>query len=242
MGIQHATMNEPARYELLDNPIWNSLTTSHASLALGEGLARRFPATIGPLSGLKEPSAEAYADLAAIVPDGDIAALFLDRKLEVPEGWRLLRDGLLVQMVCREVPDSVGAGEAIVPLGPADCAEMLALATLTEPGPFREGTPTLGGFLGIRVDGRLAAMAGQRLAPTGFTEVSAVCTDPAFRGLGYAKALVAAVARQIQGAGRVPFLTSFAANAGAIKAYEQAGFVARREFELAVLAPPTSAI
>jgi len=227
--------------ELLDNPIWNSLTTGHASLAVGTELARRFPASIGPLSGVKEISAEAYADLAAIVPEGDIAVLFLEEKPEVPEGWRLLRDGLLVQMVCREVPDEVRVNEEVVTLGPADFGEMLALATLTEPGPFREGTAGLGGFVGIRVDGQLAAMAGQRLAPSGFTEVSAVCTDPAFRGRGYAKALVAAVARQIHAEGRVPFLTSFAANAGAIRAYEQVGFKTRREFELAVLAPPASA-
>jgi len=235
-------MNAISNYELLDNPIWNSLTTGHASLAVGGGLARRFPPNIGPLSGLKEVTAEAYADLAAIVPEGDIAVLFLDAKPEVPEGWRLLRDGLLVQMVCREVPDGVGVGDVITPLGPADFAEMLALATLTEPGPFRDGTAELGGFLGIRVDGRLVAMAGQRLSPAGFTEVSAVCTHPDFRGRGYAKALVGAVALQIQAAGKIPFLTSFAANTGAIRAYEQAGFVPRREFELAVLAPPASAI
>jgi ribosomal protein S18 acetylase RimI-like enzyme len=227
-------------FEVLDNPIWNALITDQAGLAVGKGRARRFPAAIGPLSGLQEPTAEAYADLAALVPKGDIAVLFLDAKPVVPEGWRLLREGTLVQMVCREVPAGVGVSDAIVTLGPADHAEMLALATLTEPGPFREGTPTLGGFLGIRVDGQLAAMAGTRLAPKGFVEVSAVCTDPAFRGRGYAKTLVAAVALQIQSAGKVPFLEALASNAGAIRAYEQAGFVMRRQFEFAVLAPPAT--
>jgi ribosomal protein S18 acetylase RimI-like enzyme len=234
-------MNEIAKDALLDNPIWNSLTSNHASLAVGRGLARRFPAAIGPLSGLKEVTAEAYADLAAITPEGDIAILFLEAKPEIPEGWRLLRDGTLAQMVCREVPDEPDLASSITPLGSADIAEMLALATLTEPGPFREGTATLGGFLGIRVDGRLAAMAGQRLSVGEFTEISAVCTHPDYRGRGLAKALVAAVARRIHGAGRTAFLTSFVANAEAIRVYEQVGFVTRRTFELAVLKPPAAA-
>jgi predicted GNAT family acetyltransferase len=120
-----------------------------------------------------------------------------------------------------------------------DFPEMVTLASLTEPGPFRDHTANLGGFVGIRVDGRLAAMAGQRLAPTGFAEVSAVCTHPDFRGRGYAQALVAAVTRNIHAEGRMPFLTSFESNTGAIRIYQQIGFVHRRTFQLAVLKPPS---
>jgi predicted GNAT family acetyltransferase len=145
---------------------------------------------------------------------------------------------MLVQMICTAVPEEPEVAERIVALGQEDVAEMVALATLAEPGPFRDGTPSLGGFLGIRVDGRLAAMAGQRLSPTGFVEVSAVCTHPDFRGRGFARVLVAAVARNIYAAGLVPFLTSIEGNAGAIRVYEQVGFVIRRRFELAVLRPP----
>lgn len=226
---------------LLDNPIWHSLVTGHAHFALGErmgnGLARRYPSDIGPLSALQEPTPEAYADLAAIVPQGDVAILFLEDKPEVPEGWELRRGGTLVQMICPAIPAAVD--DAIVTMGPADTAEMVALAELTEPGPFRHGTSGLGGFIGIRVDGRLAAMAGQRLSPTGFSEVSAVCTHPDFRGRGYARALVAAVARNIHLDGRVPFLTSFEANTGAIRIYQKVGFVLRRTLQLAVLKPPS---
>jgi GNAT superfamily N-acetyltransferase len=223
---------------LLDNPIWNSLTTGHARFAVGGGLARRYAAEIGPLSGVAEPSAEAFAELAAIVPEGDVAVLFLQERIEVPTGWAFVRDGTLVQMICTTVPEEPEVTERIVALGPEDVAEMVALATLTEPGPFRDGTPALGGFLGVRVDGRLAAMAGQRLSPSGFAEVSAVCTHPDFRGRGFARVLVAAVARNIHAAGLVPFLTSIEGNAGAIRVYEQVGFVIRRRFELAVLRPP----
>jgi len=231
---------------LLDNPIWSSLDADHAHLAVGAEsglrLARRYRSDIGPLSGFREPSSEAYADLAAIVPEGDIAVLFLEEAARVPAGWELVRDGRLVQMICRSVPDAPKVAEQIVRLGAADFPEMLELTKLTEPGPFRERTGELGGFLGIRVDGRLAAMAGRRLAPTGFAEVSAVCTHPEFRGRGFALALVAAVARDIHSDGRVPFLTSFEANVGAIRVYEQAGFELRRRFELAVLRPPAPAL
>jgi ribosomal protein S18 acetylase RimI-like enzyme len=227
---------------LLDNPIWNSLVTTHAHLALGaqigNGLARRYPSPIGPLSGFEKPTPEAYADLAATVPAGDIAVLFLDDPPSPPESWQLIRGGTLTQMICSAPPTQPAIDEAIVPLNQIAFPEMLSLATLTEPGPFRDQTATLGDFLGIRVDGRLAAMAGQRLAPTGFAEISAVCTHPDFRGHGYAKALVAAVAHSIHASGRTPFLTSFEDNTGAIRVYQQVGFAHRRTFELAVLKPP----
>jgi predicted GNAT family acetyltransferase len=227
---------------LLDNPMWSSLTTDHAHLAagaeIGRGLARRYPATIGPLSAFQEPTPEAYADLARLIPQGDMAALFLEKKAELPAGWELLRDGTLVQMICRQVPEEKPLGDEMIPLGPADYPEMLALATLTEPGPFRAETGSLGGFLGIRIKDRLVAMAGRRLAPAGFREVSAVCTHPEFRGRGYALALVAAVSRNIFADGMTPFLTSYEANTGAIRVYAQARFELRRKFELAFVKPP----
>jgi ribosomal protein S18 acetylase RimI-like enzyme len=228
---------------LLDNPIWNSLTTCHAQLAIGahvgKGLARRYPADIGPLSAFQRPTPEAYADLAAIVPKGDVAVLFLEDQPELPIGWQLLRGGTLVQMVCPMVPNQPPVDGTIVPLKPAHMSEMVALAGLTEPGPFRDHTATLGGFLGICVDGRLAAMAGQRLSPAGFSEISAVCTHPDFRGRGYARALVAAVTRNIHDGGQIPFLTSFEANTDAVRIYQQVGFAIRRTFQLAVLKPPS---
>ncbi len=229
--------------ELLDNPMWTSLTTTHAHLAIGadigQALARRYPSDIGPLSAFPEPTAEAYADLAAIIPEGDIAALFLDDPPAPPAGWQLVRNGPLIQMICPKLRDQPHLAEPIVPLGAPDFPEMTTLATLTEPGPFRDQTASLGGFVGIRIDGRLAAMAGQRLSPTGFAEVSAVCTHPDFRGRGFAQSLVAAVTRNIFAEGRIPFLTSFEANTGAIRVYRQVGYVLRRTFQLAVLKPPS---
>lgn len=225
-------------FSLLDNPIWNSLATRHSPLCEGGGLARRYRSEIGPLSGVETASSAAYDELARLVPVGDLAVLFLQDRSDFPAGWEVIRDGTLVQMVCDRRPDEPELAEQIEPLGPGDFAEMVALAKLTEPGPFRDGTPKLGGFVGIRIEGRLAAMAGQRLAPDGFREVSAVCTHPDFRGRGFARALVASVTRSIFEAGEVPFLTSFEANAGAIRVYQEVGFRIRRRFELAVVKPP----
>jgi ribosomal protein S18 acetylase RimI-like enzyme len=236
-------LNEPVAHDaLLDNPIWSSLVTRHAAFATGAdaglGLARRYASEIGPLAGLREQTSEAYAQLAAIVPAGDVAVLFLEDEPVIPAGWELVRGGTLVQMVCRGIPEEPTVDEAIVALHREDFPEMLALATLAEPGPFREQTARLGGFVGIRIDGQLAAMAGRRLSPEGFAEVSAVCTHPDFRERGYAKALVSAVARGIRDQGMVPFLTSFETNWGAIRVYEQVGFLLRRRLQLAVLKPP----
>lgn len=233
----NSSVASSADVAILDNPIWNSLTTTHAGFAVGNGLARRYATEIGPLSGLSEPTDEALAALAALVPAGDVAVLFLEERIKFPANWQVVFAETLVQMISTSVPEEQALVQQIVPLGPEDFSEMIALAKLTEPGPFRERTATLGGFIGIRVNGRLAAMAGQRLSPTGFSEVSAVCTHPEFRGRGFARALVASVARNIYAADTVPFLTALATNTGAIGVYEQVGFVIRRRFHLAVLKP-----
>jgi ribosomal protein S18 acetylase RimI-like enzyme len=229
----------------LDNPIWNSLTSGHSGLATGAGvggdMARRYPGDIGPLAGLREPTPEAWADLAELVPESDVAVLFLEEPPQPPAGWDLLLGGSLVQMVCRARPVPTSLAEPAAALGAADVREMFALAKLADPGPFREHTAGLGGFFGVRVDGRLAAMAGRRLLPAGFAEVSAVCTHPDFRGRGFARAVVEASASAIFDSGRTPFLTCLEANTGAIRVYEQVGFVLRRKFHLAVLKRPPHA-
>jgi ribosomal protein S18 acetylase RimI-like enzyme len=241
LPLKNDALLETKNDALLDNPIWHSLAGHHAHLAVGaevgRGLARRYPAAIGPLAALRAATPEAFAELAAVVPEGDLAILFFDEPPAIPAGWQLLRSGVLVQMVCPAAPEEPALAGEIVPLAEEDYPEMVALAELTEPGPFRAQTGQLGGFVGIRVDGRLAAMAGQRMSLEGFAEVSAVCTHPEFRGRGFARAVVATVARTIHAEGRVPFLTALEGNTGAIQVYEQVGFVTRRRFELAVVRP-----
>jgi ribosomal protein S18 acetylase RimI-like enzyme len=224
---------------LLDNPIWNSLTTIHSHFAAGDGLARRFDAEIGPLTGMREQSPEGYRTLSELLSAGDVAVLFFDSEPRLPEGWRMHLHLPLNQMICEGAPVRPQSEISFETLGAADVPEMLELAGLTEPGPFRTRTYELGGFLGIREGGRLAAMAGRRLALPGFTEVSAVCTHPDFRGRGYAQALVAAVADGIYAQGETPILHVLASNVGAIRVYRSVGFVLRRTLHLAVAFPPT---
>jgi predicted GNAT family acetyltransferase len=107
--------------------------------------------------------------------------------IRVPHGLVAARTAQGVQMLAT-TPIGLAAGDhTIVELGDTDAPEMVALAQLTEPGPFLPRTHTMGHFIGIRIDGRLAAMAGERMRFPGFTEVSGVCTHPDFRGWGLAK-------------------------------------------------------
>ena len=228
-------------YAQLDNPIWNALSTRQSQFAEGNDFARRFNSEIGPLAGLREQSTEAYRSLRRLFKPGEPAVLFLEEEPRLPEGWSLLKHDSLVQMICPNPPQDSAFGKAAgirwESLGAADVPAMLELTALTEPGPFRQRTFELGGFVGVREGDRLAAMAGQRVAPPGFTEVSAVCTHPEFRGRGYAQLLVAAVAHAIHEHGETPFLTSYTHNANAIRVYEVVGFVARRTLHLAVVSP-----
>jgi predicted GNAT family acetyltransferase len=134
--------------------------------------------------------------------------------------------------------DAVPDDEAIV-LGPADVPEMLALVERTRPGPFEARTVELGTYLGIRREGELVAMAGERMRPPGWTEVSAVCTDPRFQGQGLGGRLVRAVAVGIRARGEVPCLHAAATNTGAIKLYESLGFVTRRTIDFVGLRAPS---
>lgn len=222
----------------LDNPILNALLTEHRSVASGEGLVRRYPAAIGPLAGTPDQSIESYDALCALAGSGGILALFLPEPPAPPAGWSLIRGGALTQMICRSPQLSktteFAAGTKLRRLGSADVPAMIELATLTEPGPFRERTIELGNFYGIFESDRLLAMAGQRMRVPGFVEVSAVCTHPDARGRGYAGILMCEVMRDVVAEGATPFLHAFAANP-AVRLYERLGFMHRRSFHLAVI-------
>ena len=223
---------------LLDNPILNALRTEHAELALVDGEARRYPAAIGPLAGVPGQSQASYDGLRALAGSGGLLALFFHDAPVLPKGWSLFRGGMLTQMICRK-PElrergALVAGADLRRLGADDVAAMMELATLTEPGPFRERTIELGNFYGIFEGDRLLAMAGQRTRVPGFVEVSAVCTHPDARGRGYAGRVMQEVMRDIVEEGRTPFLHAFADNP-AVRLYERLGFTERRIFHLAVI-------
>ena len=218
----------------LDNPIWSALTSEHESFAQSRGLARRYPAEVSPFAALAVPTPAAFEDLAALVSREENVALFTADQIEVPPSWQVVRSRWLDQMICTQAQKV--SHPALAVLGQADAQEMLALTVETEPGPFRPQTYRLGNYLGVRGnDGSLVAMAGQRLKLDRFTEISAVCTRPDFRGRGFARALVSTLALEVLSQKRVPFLHVNSENPARLL-YESIGFRLCRSVRVTVVA------
>jgi predicted GNAT family acetyltransferase len=216
----------------LDRPVWASLQ-HQPQWAIGDERARRFKADINRFASARDDSAESLAALAALVQPGDDAVFLLQApSIVVPPGLVAVKQAQGVQMLATR-PLELDAGVDL--LGDADAAEMLALATMTEPGPFFARTHTMGRFIGVRIDGRLAAMAGERMRFPGHVEVSGVCTHPDFRGRGLARRLSAAVTAEIQRRGEQAFLHAWTTNTAAIALYESLGFEWRTAVNVAVL-------
>ncbi len=219
----------------LDRPVWTTLTTRQAPLAEGDARAWRLKADYGLFAAAADGSAESLAALANLVPaDGQLATVGTAEP-GPPPGLNA-EPHLVWQMVCEALTPAPPGNFDIVDLTDADAAQLLALATLTKPGPFFARTHQLGAFVGIKdASGRLLAMAGERMNPPGFTEVSGVCTQPDQRGRGYAGALMRVVAGRIANRGETAFLHSYAHNAGAIALYESLGFALRAQVTMTVL-------
>ena len=210
----------------LDNPVFASLTGPHAHFSECRGRAVRYPATISPFIALPDnPDAEDWSNLAALVGPGAIVPLIGGG--QPPAGWEVVFLGSGVQLVDEAVIAS--SDDEAMRLTMDDVPEMLALIDRTKPGPFLPRTIELGTYLGIRRGGELIAMAGERLHPPGWTEISAVCTDAAYRGHGLGTRLVHAVAHGIRQRGETPFMHAAADNTNAIRLYESLGFRLRRK-------------
>lgn len=228
----------------LDRPVWHSLTTHHRSFSEGGPLARRFLPDVTLFASPCDDTPAAWQAVTDLLRPGERAFLLQVNPVPLPRGLRVLKSAEGVQMVATRplaaeadepVPDRSAADGAIVSLGDHDAPDMLALAQLTEPGPFMPRTHTMGSFIGVRHQGRLAAMAGERLRQPGHTEVSGVCTHPAHRGQGLARRLSATVAARIQARGDLPYLHAWASNTAAIALYQSLGFVVRTAVNVVVV-------
>jgi len=209
----------------LDNVAWAALTGPQARFAELHGRAARFDPEVSVFAALADQSdPAAWDDLADLVGPG--ADAFIAGPGPVPPpGWTKVGGVTGVQLTGADVP-GVPDPEAVL-LGDADLPEILDLVERTRPGPFGKRTVELGAYLGIRRDGRLAALAGERLRVPGWTEISAVCTDPAFRGQGLAARLIGAVTAGLRDRGDQPLLHAAADNTNAIRLYQRLGFVIR---------------
>lgn len=218
---------------LLDNAVWHSITGAHASLSIVKGDAGHFERDVSVFGALRDQSSNtAWADLREL---GEIAILFAG-KITEPDGWTREYTAPSFQMVAEHVN-----GKAVhdyIELGPSDQDDMLTLVNATRPGPFQPRTPELGRYIGHRVDGRLVAMAGERLRVEGYTEISAVCTDPGHRGKGLAANLVLALVEHIRDRGDEAFLHVEHKNP-AKHLYDTLGFMVRRDAEGVMLRATT---
>jgi GNAT superfamily N-acetyltransferase len=224
----------------LDAPVLSALAGVHRRFARRRGRVLRYQAEAAPFAVLPDdPGPQDWADLSALSGPGGVSTLVGRLDLAAPDGWETVYRGAGVQLsgaglLGRPVPEAVR-------LGPDDAGEMLDLVARTRPGPFLPRTVELGTYLGIRRDGKLVAMAGERLQPAGWSELSAVCTDDAHRGEGLATRLVLGLVALVQARGATPFLHAATSNTGAIRLYESLGFQHRRDTEFLALREPSGA-
>jgi ribosomal protein S18 acetylase RimI-like enzyme len=217
--------------QALDNPIWQSLLTCHRDFAVGNEQVKRYPSAIGPFIAV--PTAENVAEpyLSRIVAAGE-TLYFVGVAPQLSAEWQLTEHGPIVQMLCPSRIELAENDVEISILSDPDIPAMMELTALVYPEYFRARTAELGAYLGIYLNGRLAAMAGERMHLTGYQEISAVCTHPDFTGRGYAAILVSRLVNAILERNEVPFLHVSRNNERAKSLYERLGFIARRELPL----------
>lgn len=213
-------------HDILANPMWASLSTTHAPFATTSGALKRFAPDVAPFCAVQENGVEIGPGPALL--QGEII-FFLGAIPALPPHWQVVYDTSILQMVYEGDAPLAGSADDAPVLTEADTPAMLAMTALVYPEFYRPRTAALGKYIGMRNPHGLDAMAGQRLACTGYREISAVCTHPDQRGRGLAGRLIRQLTRDILAEGRTPFLHVSAANKGAWGLYENLGFVASRE-------------
>ena len=216
----------------LDNPIWHALNSFHEHLAIrGEGAVRYQPDILGGVA-MSENSSVGFTNVRGLVETNEIVGV-MGSLPEGLTGWEVLHIDQVRQLICEDLKPATRV-DAVV-LAAEDVPEMLELVELAQPGPFSPRAIELGRYLGLRQDGSLVAMAGERFHWTGFCEVSTVCTHPDFRGRGYAGALTTLVAESILGRQETPFLHVAPGNDQALRLYQKLGFRIRTEIQVSIL-------
>lgn len=218
----------------LDRPVWHALNTQLAKFSEGDANARRFLRDVNLFAAAREDSNECLQALSSLVPDdGPVILLQRGDVPEVPNA-KVAMAMDAIQMVAERVVPSM-PGDCVTALTSADASAMLELATLTQPGPYLLRTSELGQFWGVKENGVLLAMAGERMKFDGYCEVSGVCTHPDARGRGFAGLLSRIVATRIQQRGETPYLHALSSNHGAIRLYEKLGFAKRCDMQAVAL-------
>jgi ribosomal protein S18 acetylase RimI-like enzyme len=244
----HAEVTRTRNDTVLDNAVWHALSGPHAPFAEIHGLARRYRPDVSVFHAIEDDAPDSWEALAATAQVNGSVVLFRALANTPPRGWDVVMAGDGYQMVLTSpldpgiampaLDDETGAAIELRPLHDGDVAAMQSLVRLTEPGPFQSRTIELGGYVGVFHDDELVAMAGQRLRPPGFCEVSAVCTHPDARRRRYATMLTSHVANGIYERGEVPFLHLAVDNTAAYAAYRRLGFEVRTKVAFGVYRVP----
>lgn len=225
----------PGGVHVLDSPALSSLRGAHSRLGRDSGRVSRYDPAISPFAGLPaDADSDDWGQLASLVGPGNEAVLFGVPSF-VPEWQATFRIGCLQMTGATLVPSA--EPEAVV-LSGTDVPEMLDLVARTRPGPFCARTIEMGCYVGLRIGGVLVAMAGERMHPPGWTEISGVCTDPAFCRRGLGARLIRSVAMLAAVRDERSYLHVVAANAGAVRLYAALGFEVRREIDVAGFTVP----
>ncbi len=220
---------------ILDNPIWNALITGNAALAEGDDDVKLFPADVAPFVGLRVINPDNVARLYERVAADRVVAIVSPAPIEIHAEWKVVFPVEALQMVYAPPPSAPQPAKnnpGLVPLEEKHIPSMLALTALTNPGPFYERTILFGSYTGIFDGNQLVAMAGFRMHPGDFIEVSAVCTRPDHLGRGYARTLIMHLVGVIRQKNCTPFLHVRADNTRAIEVYKQLGFTTRNEMSI----------
>ncbi len=213
---------------LLNNPIWNALTTGNKKLASGTKNVQYIKRDVGLFAGMKRNSQKALHELYGLLPLGSKVILFTDKKISIPNNWSVKVERPLLQMVYYKKQTIKPDKTDIVSLTDKNIPAMLKLTHLTKPGPFFKRTIDFGNYEGIFKGRQLVAVTGQRLCAGNYTEVSAVCTHPKHTGKGYAAKLIQSQLHKITSKGKIPFLHVYPDNP-ACYLYEKLGFKIRKE-------------
>jgi ribosomal protein S18 acetylase RimI-like enzyme len=209
---------------LLDNIIWNALSGQQQHVSVGTHEARRYAPGFSPIAGFADAARPRLDALLPYCQPGE--RFYVDRwSAAPPDGWQVDAEGTMHKLVWSAAAPSGDEAADAVRLGPEHAAEALALAQLTNPGPFGPRTTELGEYFGYFADGQLIAMAGERMHAGHLREISGVCTHPSARGRGLAYRLMRKLLfRQLRRA-ELPFLHVMTANTRALQLYLSMGFV-----------------
>ena len=219
---------------VLVNPVWEALSSKQSQLNRGSQTLKYFPQEVSPFMGLKNWDAEDLVDLEKNIPTNRTFSVMIAKAVTIPPSFEIIFSIPLYQMVCTKLIPSSNPSIAIKKLGNKDIPKMIALTELTKPGPFYERTIDFGHYFGIFDEEELIAMAGERLQVNGFTEISAICTNPEYLGKGYGSLLLSNACERTMQERNTPFLHVRTDNTRAIHVYQKLGFTINADVYFAI--------